>query len=104
MIDTKTMTDKQIEKLLTPFIGNITLRKEERVKELDYRKLVYITQNIIGKDTNLDIMTPEVVAIMVNNTLIFSASNIVLSTVNVDLNDEILRSVISNRKFYLRGK
>ena len=69
------MTDQEVEKALTQFIGNIKLRYPKKLKDIDLR-CVYSIGMVDLKKQKLPVELPE--TILLNNALIFCAADHIL--------------------------
>lgn len=89
------MTDKELEKVLAPFIGNVKSRREEVLPLLDLRLLYSITKKWIGQYDELKVLDIDM---LVNNTLIFNLTNLIIRNPE-NINDDILLSVLEHKSF-----
>jgi len=88
-------TDKELEIILKPFIGNVKARDEKVLKLLDLRLLYNVTKNQIEKHDELKTLD---INVLVNNTLIFNLTNLIIRNPE-NINDDILLSIITHKSF-----
>ena len=88
-------TDKELEIILKPFIGNVKARNEKVLKLLDLRLLYNVTKNQIEKHDELKTLD---INVLVNNTLIFNLTNLIIRNPE-NINDDILLSIITHKSF-----
>jgi len=92
---TQHLTDKEIEIILAPFIGNVKARSTKVLNLLDLRFLYKVTKKQIDNHTVLKALDPKV---LINNTLIFNLTDSMLRTPK-DINEKILLGVMENKSF-----